>query len=294
MDYEKANEAKASFDDVYNSPTPHAYLSEMHRHRYRIGDHAAPFFRQALDYFRHVNGSSTTPRLLDLGCSYGIGSALVSHRCTFASLSEFMSQTDADSVASCIDQSRGWFTAQREELPVTCIGMDQATNAIHFAERCGLLEAGIAKNLEDGEKLNPEEQALIRRSHLFMSTGAIGYVGPKTIAPILQHLGQENRELVGPFAVNTMLRMFDPAPIRKCFEENGFRFERLPITPLPQRNFESEDEQKNTLVVLENRGIDTTGLEAEGTLYADLYVAAREADLEDFAEALAKTKPCDH
>ena len=35
--YGGANEAKASFDDVYTSPTPHAYIEAMARHGYEIG-----------------------------------------------------------------------------------------------------------------------------------------------------------------------------------------------------------------------------------------------------------------
>tara|TARA_A100001037_G_scaffold303183_1_gene336582 strand:+ start:3053 stop:3919 length:867 start_codon:yes stop_codon:yes gene_type:complete len=286
MQYTIANKAKASFDDVYNARTPHAYLAKMAGLGYRIGDHATPFFSRAINHARRSNGPQGSPTILDVGCSYGIGSALVLHQTNYDSLSAFFTSEESESVDACIARATEWLAQRRSQPDVKCIGLDQAKNAVAFAKAVGLVEQGIAKNLEAGDTLSTEETASIQQCNLLFSTGVIGYVGPKTLAPVLAQLGKATQENVGPFIVTTILRMFDPSSIMTCFQEHGFRFERLSHRPLPQRNFESPEEQQQTLAILKQRGIATDELEDNGQLYADIYVGARKADFVEFTAAL--------
>ena len=285
MQYTIANKAKASFNDIYNAPTPHAYLAKMTRLGYRIGDYATPFFSRAIDHAQRRNGPLGSPTILDVGCSYGIGSALVLHQTNYDSLSAFFTSEETESVDACIARTTQWLS-RRRPTDAKCIGLDQAKNAVAFAKAVGLVEQGITKNLEDGETLSDEESTHIQRCNLLFSTGVIGYVGPKTLSPVLAQLGEATPENVGPLIVTTILRMFDPSPIITCFQEHGFRFERLWHPPLPQRNFESTEEQQQTLALLKQRRVNTDELESTGQLYADIYVGARPADFVEFTAAL--------
>ena len=44
ISYRSANEVKASFDNIYQAPTPHAYFATMNELEYAIGQEARPFF----------------------------------------------------------------------------------------------------------------------------------------------------------------------------------------------------------------------------------------------------------
>ena len=287
MEYKTANKATASFDDVYDAPTPHAYLEAMTRLGYRIGDQAKPFFTRAIDHMRRANLDQAHSTVLDLGCSYGIGSALVLHDCTYDSLADFFTEGDGSDVDVCIKETTEWLAQRRCHADVKCIGLDQAANAVRFGEQTGLLARGIAKNLEIGETLSSEEESCIRQCDILFSTGAIGYVGPKTLSPILKLLGKAEPENVGPIIVATVLRMFDPNPIVNCFQEHDYRFEKLSGPPLPQRNFETKDEQQRTIQLLKERGIETAGSEQTGALFADVYVGGRDSDFDHFVKAVS-------
>ena len=52
MSFDAANEAKASFDDVYTAPTPHAYVESMARNGYEIGEQARPYCTAAAQLLR--------------------------------------------------------------------------------------------------------------------------------------------------------------------------------------------------------------------------------------------------
>ena len=78
-----ANEAKADFSDVYTAPTPHAYIALMAKHGYEIGEQARPFCTAAAEMLSECNSDAWSVQMLDVGCSYGIGSAFVKYGCTF-------------------------------------------------------------------------------------------------------------------------------------------------------------------------------------------------------------------
>ena len=50
--YAAVNEAKADFDDVYTSNTPHRYIAAMAENGYEIGERARPFCCEAVKLLR--------------------------------------------------------------------------------------------------------------------------------------------------------------------------------------------------------------------------------------------------
>jgi len=277
--YRSLNEVKASFDEVYGSPTPHAYFNEMHSLEYAIGQEARPYFLALVNWMRRKLGLQQTIRMLDLGCSYGVGSALVKYGFSFGEIADFFEQQTSRDYQICVKDTRKWLTDNEPVKPVSCIGADASAPAIQFAQDAGLIDGGIARDMEKDSELSEEERGLIRQCNLLVSTGAIGYVGEKTLSAILQHLGK-GRSLTGAYAAVTILRMFPTEPVVKTFERFGYQFSIVPGVQLRQRRFRDDGEQCETLRILNERDLDTSNLESEGYLYADLYVAAPSADVE--------------
>jgi len=274
MTYNTANEAKATFDDLYTTPTPHNYLSAMAKHGYAIGEEAKPYFQSVVRLLREQNDDEQPVQMLDLGCSYGIGAALVKHQLSFFDVMDFFKNEAPRAYDPCIKSTRRWLEARDDSSDVACVGADSSEEAIKFGTESGLLDHGIARNFEKNQEATPEEIRLIENCDLLTSTGAIGYVGEKTLSVMLRHLGKAEPDRDGPYAVVTILRMFDPAPIRKTFERFGLEFGIVPSIHLRQRCFADKGEQDETLSLLEARGVSPAGLEEEGILYADLYVGA--------------------
>ena len=289
--YEIPNATKATFDECYRSPTPANYFAEMSRVGYEIGDQANPYFSAAAGMMQRDLGDDLPVMGLDLGCSYGIGAALLNHLLSFSEMNCFFSELAAPSYAAYVDATREWLSRNRNPDTVNYLGIDSSGEAIRFAEDAGLIDSGIARNLEDpGEKLTPEEADSIRRCNFLTSTGAIGYVGERTLSILLENLGRSAPSSQGPYIVVTILRMFDPAPITATFERFGYRFEAMKGIRLRQRRFESPAERNGTLRLLEERGVDTRGWESKGFHYADLFAAAPPRDFPKLKRCLLETK----
>jgi len=287
--YRVVNEVKASFDNVYQAPTPHAYFAEMNRLEYAIGQEARPFFQAAVALMRRKLDKTVPIRMLDLGCSYGVGSALVKYGFSFGEIADFFEGQGEVNYRQCVKDTRDWLSENGPGRPIACVGADSSAEAIKFAEDAGLLEGGIAHDMEMDQRLSPEECALIQKCNLLISTGAIGYVGERTLNAILQQLGKDASLAHGPYTVVTILRMFDPEPIARAFASHGYEFVNVPSVHLRQRRFHGEKEQAETIPLVEARGLETGALEADGYLYADLFVAAPEQDLAELVSAMQET-----
>ena len=97
--YETANDAKASFDDVYTAPTPHGYIAAMAKNGYQIGEQARPYCVAAANLLRARNGDAWPVQMLDVGCSYGIGSAFVKYKCSFDEMVAFFATRENTGVS---------------------------------------------------------------------------------------------------------------------------------------------------------------------------------------------------
>ena len=277
MTYEEENKAKATFDEVYVQPTPHAYVQKMASHGYQIGEQARPYCFEATQLLNELNSDAWPVQMLDLGCSYGMGSAFLKYGCSFEEIVAFFASRAPDELAACAEVTRMWLNVAPPACDVRCVGLDSSEPAVSFALKAGLLDGGIAKNYED-PSVQPSKMDIewFRSCNLLVSTGAIGYVTQETLRKVLPHLGKDHPTKHGPFAVVTILRMFETEPIVSCFEEAGMKMVRVPGSCLPQRNFADDAERDGIISVLHNQHVDTLGFEDEGKLFAELYVAAAE------------------
>lgn len=276
MSYRNENEAKASFDDAYDSPTPHAYLEEMRRLGYQIGEQARPFCRAAVELLQETDGEARPVQMLDLGCSYGLGSVFVKYGASFEEIVSFFHSRAPREPQACAAATWNWLNVV-PPTPMRVVGLDLSERAVRFGLDSGLLDGGIARNFEAPDVLpDDDERAWLRGCNLMISTGAIGYVTERSLDKLLPELGLDHSGETGPTAVLSILRVFDPAPIRAAFERAGWSFERIDGVLLPQRAFADAAERDAMIAQIEARGLDTAELEQLGVMYAGLFVAARQ------------------
>ncbi len=290
MKKEIANDAKTKFDNVYVSPTPHAYIASMAQFGYEIGEQARPYCISAAELLRDLNRAAWPVQMLDVGCSYGIGSAFVKFGCSFREMVAFFATRCPKEYWKACEATRAWLNVTSPTCDVRAVGLDSSEPAVNFAVDAGLLDGGIARNLESEDvELTEDEKAWFRSCNLLISTGAVGYITEKTLGRVLTHLGKDSPCEYGPFAVVTILRMFDSAPIQACFEQHGLKFGRVEGIRLPQREFTDVKERESVLSLLNDRGLDTQEWEDTGKHYAELYVAGPAGQFELMEKSMLAT-----
>ncbi|WP_174371830.1 class I SAM-dependent methyltransferase [Nocardia exalbida] len=267
---------KASFDDIYDRPDPRAYYARMSDLDYRIPELAKPFFQQQIREFR-ASARVAVPTVLDIGCSYGVNAALLRFDTTIGELAEHYAVADIDR-AGLIRRDLARVAARAVADDVRFLGMDASRPALDYAREAGLLHDVVHADLESGEPTD-EQRALLATADLVVSTGCIGYVTEKTLTRVATAHPRRR-----PWMAHFVLRMFDFAPIEAELAALGYRTEQAPGL-YEQRRFASPAEQAQVLNTLSANGIDTTGREDQGWLYANLYVSRplpkHHADTED-------------
>ena len=275
MAYKTENQAKANFDNVYIQPTPHAYVKKMALHGYQIGEQARPYCLACARLLEERNGAAWPVQMLDVGCSYGMGSAFVKYGCSFDEIVAFFYSRAPKDLTSCSEVTRMWLNVTAPACDMRCVGLDSSSPAIRFGLNSGLLDAGIVCNLEEtATRPTPEDIEWFKSCNLLISTGAIGYITEETLSKVLPHLGKDHPADFGPIAVLTILRMFETEPIFAAFKKAGLILKQVPDIRLLQRNFADETEKTEVRKLLRDKGLDTRDYEDHGTLFADLYVAA--------------------
>ena len=291
MTYDNENQAKVSFDDVYTAPTPHAYIASMARLGYEIGEQARPYCAAAVDLLRERSRDAWPLQMLDVGCSYGMGSAFVKFGCSFDEMVAFFSSRAPKEYNAACEAMRRWLNVTPAASDVRVVGLDSSELAIRFAVDAGLLDGGLARNFEQPNAVpSDEERAWFRSCNLLISTGAIGYVTERTFEAILPHLGKDHPADFGPVAVVTILRMFDLSPIKDVFEAHGLTFGPVPGVRLPQRKFADLQECRKVLALLHDKGIDTREWEDRGKQHADLFIAAPPQQFPLVLERMSRTR----
>ena len=270
-EYEKNNSVKTSFDACYIAPTPHQYFHNMSAVGYRMGEYMNPFLAAL------VEASVLPPRLvrvLDLGCSYGVSGALLKTDCSYQDLVEFVHRETSSDYSSCAADVRRYLELHPAREDVEVLGIDSSAEAVRFATASGMIDEGIACNLEDHKvELTKNERNLLRRCDVFLSTGVIGYVTDTSVSRILDDFGHDARGQLGPLAIMSVLELFDPTAIATAFSKHGYRFGQLPVR-LPQRYFADEQEREGVLKAIRDRGESTAVQESEGQMFASLYIAS--------------------
>jgi SAM-dependent methyltransferase len=276
--FEEINEVKANMDYIYDQPDPRAYFRELRKLGYAIPGLAKPIFQKLISHLRRRPNDMV--HVLDLGCSYGVNAALLKHDLSMSELydhwgNKALSEVTPEEVATL---DRRFFSNLDEPEDIEVIGLDQAESAIAFAEEAGLLDEGLAINLET-EPLPGSASQDLAQVDLVMSTGCVGYVTEKSFDRLLPAVTQGQPAWIGNF----VLRLFPFDAIEDSLNDWGYVTEKLEGRTFVQRQFASAEEQEQVLEQLCERGIDPTGQETEGNLLAEFYLSRPTNELAEVA-----------
>lgn len=266
--FKSINETKANFDHIYSEADPREYYRVLYGLDYIIPDLARPVFRALIAAREAVAGRQV--RILDMGCSYGINAALARFPIDLPRLAQRYAGPEMQGLSnrSLIELDKHYFRAWPQHTDAQFIGLDASKPAVDYATQVGLLDVGIAANLEHHEP-TPYQAEVFSGVDMIVSTGCVGYVTRRTFRHLLAHARPGNP----PWIASFVLRMFSYDEIADMLARHGLVTERLEGVTFVQRRFHSEDELRATVTALESRGIDPAGKETDGLYHAELYVS---------------------
>ncbi|QKG22014.1 class I SAM-dependent methyltransferase [Actinomadura verrucosospora] len=258
---------KISLDHIYTAPDPRAYFGTLRRLDYEIPELAKPHFSRLIAEYRDARGVPV-PTVVDIGCSYGINAVLLKYGATMAELYERYGGRDAERLTrgALLSRDRELVRSRERANRVRFIGLDASENALSYALDAGFLDAAVHADLEDGDPTD-EQAARLAGADLVISTGCLGYVTERTVARVVEAAGGRR-----PWMAHFILRMFPFDPIAETLAAAGYetvRGEGL----FPQRRFATAEEQALVLDTLADAGVDPSGVEDGGRLYASLYLS---------------------
>ena len=270
--YWSVNAAKADFDAIYKQRDPRDYYCTLGGLDYLIPEVAGRVFLQLAERLIETKGRPIS--IIDVGCSYGVLSAVMRHGLTMDQLRDRYASPSLHALSSdhltALDLH--YFAGWPERPGLRFVGLDASAAAIAYARRVGLIEEGLAVDLETGS-LDERARALVAKADLIVSTGAVGYVTEKTFSKLLSAFEPE----AAPWVASFVLRAFDYRPIAESLAQRGLVNERFESATFVQRRFRDQSEYQEMLRLLRRAGVDPTGKEAEGLLHAELFVSRPEA-----------------
>ena len=268
-DFLDINRAKLDMDHIYNRDDPRLYCATLRKLGYRIPDYAREVCQLLVEDLRRQRRQDEV-RIIDLGCSYGINAALLKYGLSMQDLYQHWDQDrlDGESPQRIIAADQQYFDSLGKIENLQIIGIDQAENAVNFAREAGLLDQGLAIDLESQSLPAPAADELAA-ADLLISTGCVGYVTEKSFGRMMPALSQKPSAWIANF----VLRMFPYQPIEDCLAEWGYVTEKFDNATFVQRRFASADEQQKTFAKLAGQNIAPSAEEKDGQLVAEFFLS---------------------
>ncbi len=212
-------DGKASFDSIYDQPTPAAYFSALAPLDYATPGRAQPMVRRCIEALRRRRGLETVT-VLDLCSGYGVNAALLLHRLSLSDLYDRFANREARAAgARRIAADAAWFRRQRRrDQSVRVIAQDVARNALDYSQSVGLADEVLPVNLEEQDP-PPQQAALMREADLILVTGGISYIGERTFQRVLRTARRR------PWAIYFPLRHSNSDAIDRTFRKLGYAVE---------------------------------------------------------------------
>lgn len=263
---------KIDLSAIYDRPDPRRYYQTLFNLGYQIPALAVASFRAVIEARRKTHEQSQIT-LLDVGSSYGVNAAILNHKVSLPDLFRFYGRQSSRGLSrsELVVRDRKLFAKMRLDREIKVVGLDVAGEALDYAAEIGIIDAGLATNLE----LVPptvEDKELLAETDIVISTGAIGYVGAPTFSRIVDCAERS------PWFALFALRMFPISEITTMLRSRGYVVYRQHGRTYRQRRFAGPDERKEVLAHLAALNIDPTGLEADGWYHAEFYFACREGE----------------
>ncbi len=273
--YTKLNQSKMDFSDLYISKDPRSYFKYLGQLDYIIPHLAQPIFGQLIRARQELQSEPVS--VLDLGCSYAINGALMKYALDYEALRQRYTAPSLQTLSNeeLLELDRHFYRAWPRHGGVRVIGLDISENAIRYGEKCGLLDRGLAIDLE-GRELTPDEAADLADVDIIVSTGCVGYVGSKTFERVLK----ASRRGRTPWVASFVLRMFPFDDIARTLGAYGLVTELYEGATFVQRRFANRDEMEATVRAVEARGLDSEGRETEGLFHANLFISRPPEEIE--------------
>lgn len=258
---------KTSFDHIYTQPDPRAYFSTLRELDYCIPQLAKPYFAKLIEKCRKSQ-RNLAPNILDIGCSYGINAALLKCDTTMGELYERYCGLDArtQTRSTLLNRDRELVRSRNGSGCIRFVGLDTSHHALSYALLAGFIDDAVHADLE-AHDLTEGQRQQFAGTDLIISTGCFGYVSDKTISRVVSANGERK-----PWMAHFVLRMFPFEPVAESLAGSGYETVQLERV-FKQRRFSSPEEQSLVLDTLSTVGVDPRGLEADGWLYAQLYVS---------------------
>ena len=275
VDFSSLNKGKMDFSELYTSRDPREYFKYLGQLDYIIPHLAQPIFRQLIRARRALQAGPVT--VLDLGCSYAINGALMKHAIDYEGLRQRYTAPALQALSSeeVLELDRAYYQAWPKHPDVRVIGLDISDNAVRYAEACGILDRGLAIDLESRDP-TPEEADLLSNVDIIVSTGCVGYVTSKTF----QRLAKSFRGGKLPWVASFVLRMFPYDEITAALAEQGLVTELYEGATFVQRRFANREEMEATIQAVEARGLDSWGRETDGLYHAKLFISRPPEEIE--------------
>lgn len=249
---QEIRERKADFTNVYNRAFPSGYYESMGSLDYQIPEKAKP----VIDFFIHeILNQKPIIKILDVGCSYGTLSALLKYNLSMDVLYHSYKNTGID---CSLLPNRSY---------IKFFGLDISKNAIDYSVRSGLLDSGMAIDLESECSSNSLDD-IPKDIDIVVSTGCFGYITEKTILKILDHCSGVSNPLLlffvmRPFSYESAIRELQIRKFHTKSLENFF---------FRQRKFKDEIEHERIISTLKSSHYEDIP-ELDGHTYATLYVS---------------------
>ena len=257
---------KASFGHIYDLRDPREYYRTLGGMNYRAPEHGQRLFSTLIEKRRNGNGPVN---VVDLCCSYGVNAALLKYDVVLDDLYERYSSNElplfGDELA---EADAAYYAGRQRKAAPRVVGVDVAGNAVSYALKAGLLDAGSGEDLEN----EPPSEALRREvsnADLFTVTGGIGYISERTFDRLLGCVEGGRYPWIAVLA----LRWVSYGKISEVLEKYGLVTEKLEGYTFEQRRFANEEERDYVCRELGRLGIDVVGKESEGSYHAEFYLS---------------------
>jgi len=272
VNYSEINQAKVDFTDLYTSKDPRNYFKYLGQLDYIIPHLAQPIFAQLVRARQETQSEPVT--VLDVGCSYAINGALMKFAIDYEALRQRYTAPALQGLSSAemLEHDRHFYQSWPRHEGVRLVGLDVSENAVRYAEDAGILDHGLAIDLESRDP-TAAEAAILEKVDLIVSTGCVGYVTSKTFQRIAKVARKGREAKDAPWAANFVLRMFPFDDIDRTLAAQGLVTERYEGATFVQRRFADRDEMEKAITAVEARGLDTDGFETEGLYHSNLFVS---------------------
>lgn len=256
---------KTDFTRIYREPDPGAYFRTLLRLSYQIPQRALPVFQAVLAASERTGRPRT---VLDVCCSYGINAALLRCDLDLSEIGARYTERTPTALNELIEADAQFYADRLRCTDRAVFGLDVSSPAIDYGIRTGLLAGGWAEDLEASDP-STDLSAGLCDVNMIISTGGVGYIGPRTFDRLVATVG-DPRDL---WLVVFVLRVFAYDEIAETLTRYGLVTEQLPGMTFRQRRFADTDEFDAANHDVVARGLDPTGKEADGWYHAECFIS---------------------